>query len=268
MVLAHYLHSRELFRYLSFLVHGYPACVVSAVGFGGVLKKHSPTIRFFRDCAIADLSFGVALTLLLGYSAFFYQQLGVGVRACEELSRNPVVMRHLGIDSENCEQWVERSILASIIGMLVLVVVRLHATLLIARYYKHVCRPAGGTLPYNRFDLEERKVHHHRRSFSSSQRVYLLSHPADSTPTTPIRDDEERDGMITVYTPTKMSISTAKGLTSGVLREAWIGSKRRHRHHHRKNSSHTAPMTAKEDTWIDSAEEDEGQIALPVYAGE
>ncbi|KAH8834199.1 hypothetical protein DL96DRAFT_1703811 [Flagelloscypha sp. PMI_526] len=247
-------------------VYLFTAVLVSIVGFIGVLKKQPATIRFYRDCAIADLSFGTAVTLLVGYGAFFFQQLGLGVSVCDELSRNPVIMRSLSIDLENCEQAVERWFFATLVFLVIGAVIRLHCLLFISKFYNLVAAEVERRrLPLNMSDLASRNKdesrRHHRRSSSSSKRVFIVEHSSSSSSTTPT--DE---GRVLVYTPTSMTLSEARKFATvkeAVVQSSSSRGSRRHHHHYRRRSS-----VSKEDTWVDSSEEDEGAIALPSYPGE
>jgi hypothetical protein len=87
-------------------------------------------VRFYRDYSIADFSFCAFFTILGTYSAF---RTSVRAVVCEELSRQPDLMRNMtemGLNLENCELWFERAVLAFMMVMVVLIVIRVCAIFL------------------------------------------------------------------------------------------------------------------------------------------
>lgn len=89
------------------------------------LQNKPAFIRFYRDYSIADFSFTTFSAILVTYSAFRSASLRASI--CEELSRQPELMRDLvemGLNLENCELWFERAVLMGVAIMVVLVVVR------------------------------------------------------------------------------------------------------------------------------------------------
>lgn len=87
-------------------------------------QNKASLVKFYRDYSIADFSFCALVTLGATYTAFL-SSARAGV--CEELSHHPELMRdmlEIGLNSENCEHWLERALVA-IIGMLfVLLIIR------------------------------------------------------------------------------------------------------------------------------------------------
>ncbi len=87
-------------------------------------------MRFYRDYSIADFSFCALATLGATYAAFLSSARAA---LCEELSHHPELMRdmlEIGLNSENCEHWLAR-VLIAVIGMLfVLLVIRVRLHIL------------------------------------------------------------------------------------------------------------------------------------------
>lgn len=81
-------------------------------------------MRFYRDFSIADFSFCAILTVVGAYGAF-RDATRTGV--CEELSRQPELMRdmgEMGLSLENCERWFERAVMAFLAVMVIVIVAR------------------------------------------------------------------------------------------------------------------------------------------------
>lgn len=81
-------------------------------------------MRFYRDYSIADFSFCIFFTALATYGSF-YTAARAGV--CEELSHHAELMRsvvEMGLNLENCEQWLERAVLAILAVTIIVMVVR------------------------------------------------------------------------------------------------------------------------------------------------
>lgn len=107
-------------------------------------------MRFYRDYSIADFAFCSFLTLLGSYAAF--RTASVRTIICEELSRQPDLMRSMeagmGLSLENCEGWFERAVMLGVVGMIVLIVVRLHFLIALSGYYRQMVRGcSAGALP-------------------------------------------------------------------------------------------------------------------------
>lgn len=69
-------------------------------------------MRFYRDYSIADFIASVCFTIIAAYGAF---RSSTRTGVCEELSRQPELMRDLGdmgLSLENCERWFERAVMA------------------------------------------------------------------------------------------------------------------------------------------------------------
>ena len=84
-------------------------------------------VRFFRDYSIAELAFMFVGAVMLCYMAFgsFSASLQAGV--CEELGRQPDLLRDMaesGLNLENCEYWFGRAAVGVLGVMLVFAVIR------------------------------------------------------------------------------------------------------------------------------------------------
>ncbi|KAF4619919.1 hypothetical protein D9613_004910 [Agrocybe pediades] len=87
--------------------------------------SHKPShVRFYRDYSIADFSFCAFFTALATYAAFL-SPTRAGV--CEAFSHHPELMRdmlEMGLNLENCEQWLERAVFAGLAFLFVVMVIR------------------------------------------------------------------------------------------------------------------------------------------------
>lgn len=104
-------------------------------------------MRFYRDYSIADFSFCALATLGTTYAAFI-SSARAGI--CEEFSHHPELMRdmhEMGLNSENCEHWLERAIVALVGFMFILLVIRVCSMF---------CCPPSSIL-----------IHHVRNSYTS-----------------------------------------------------------------------------------------------------
>jgi hypothetical protein len=221
------------------LLSAYFAAAATAclVGFYGIIKNIPSFVRFYRDYSIADFSFCTFFTAAGTYAAF---RTSVRASVCEELSRQPELMRYMvemGLNLENCELWFERAVLAWMGVMVVLIVVRLHFLMAVSKYYSHLSRYARPSLPFT-------------TGPSDLQRIYLLPR---NTPSTPPSEDP------LVYSPVPLS-SLSPSLRSSAT-EAWISrseQSHRHAHGHRHHGSATGairlPMTSGEGLLPDRSE--------------
>jgi len=237
------------------------AATVCFIGCVGIIKSIPSFVRFYRDYSIADFSFSTFFTILGTYAAF---RTSVRAVVCEELSRQPDLMRDLaemGLNLENCELWFERAVLAFMMIMVVLIVIRLHFLIALSNYYSYLSRNQNASLPMHML---------WRSQFTddSHQHIYLLPRPstfhAAGTPKT--GDDND----ILVYAPvplSSMSPEQAQNLRSTAT-EAWISctkpssassssslqTGRSHRYGHRRHGSSSGGST--------------GRISLPVRPDE
>ncbi|KAK0461658.1 uncharacterized protein EV420DRAFT_1639952 [Desarmillaria tabescens] len=201
------------------------AATVCAIGFVGVVKSKPSFVRFYRDYSIADFSFCTIVTVFGAYGAF-RSTTRTGV--CEELSRQPELMRDLGemgLSLENCERWFERAVMAFVACMVIVIVARLHFLLAVSNYYSHVSRHASqrssGLLPTSR---------PHSRT-DSLQRVLLLPR------SNPSSDPES----ITVYAPVSLKNLTPELRQSAT--EAWVRRSDSHRHTRSQSNTTTGRIT-------------------------
>ncbi|ELU45905.1 hypothetical protein AG1IA_00073 [Rhizoctonia solani AG-1 IA] len=103
----------DIARVLGALVCTYMtiASVACAAGFYGTLKRLPAHVRVFRDYSIADLVFVTLSTLMFAFACVQPTLRGV---VCEELSRQPELMRNLidaGLTIENCDIYFDYSVL-------------------------------------------------------------------------------------------------------------------------------------------------------------
>jgi len=247
------------------LLSGYfaAAATVCLVGFIGIIKSIPSFVRFYRDYSIADFSFCTFFVVIGTYAAF---RTSVRTVVCEELSRQPSLMRDLaevGLNIENCELWFERAVLAFMMIMVVVIVARLHFLMALSNYYTYLLRNLNTELP----------VHTHWRSQAvdgSHQHIYLLPRPSTFHTTATSRTGGDSD--ILVYAPVPLSHMSAQQAQKlrMTATEAWIScvspnsnlsspSLRSHRHGHRRHGSHGSRGSSRGSI---------GRISLPVSPDE
>jgi hypothetical protein len=81
-------------------------------------------VRVFRDYSIADLVFVTLSTLMFAFACVQPTLRGV---VCEELSRQPELMRNLidtGLTIENCDIYFERGVVGVVAIMSILLICR------------------------------------------------------------------------------------------------------------------------------------------------
>lgn len=245
------------------LLSGYfaTAATVCFIGFVGIIKTIPSFVRFYRDYSIADFSFCTFFAVVGTYAAF---RTSVRTVVCEELPRQPSLMRDLsemGLNLENCELWFERAVLAFMMIMVVITVVRLHFLIALSNYYSYLSRNRNDGLP----------THTLWRSQSmddSHQHIYLLPRPSTfQADITPKSDDDDDSDDVLVYAPvplSSMSPQQAQNVRMSATR-AWIShtqtptlpslhTTRSHRHGHRRHGSSSRGST--------------GRISLPVSPDE
>ncbi|KAF9559661.1 hypothetical protein CPC08DRAFT_637541 [Agrocybe pediades] len=207
------------------------AASICALGFHGHKPSH---VRFYRDYSIADFSFCAFFTALATYAAFL-SPARAGV--CEAFSHHPELMRdmlEMGLNLENCEQWLERAVFAGLAFLFVVMVIRLHFLLAVSNYYSHLAR------------------HHH----------YHARSPSCSTNNTSVygADVENGTGEIElVYAPvprhtlpkelqeqaTEAWIPSLSALASSTTRSRHHHRRHHHRHHHGHRRSVSRETTGK-----------------------
>lgn len=172
------------------------SAAVSCIGFAGVVKSKSSLVRFYRDFSVGDFAFTVFFTALAVYGAF---QTSTRANVCEELSRQPELMRDLaemGLNTENCERWFERAVMAFVLASLLIIVARLHFLLAVSQYYVHLCRQSDQRSPAS------------PRTRSGYTRIYMIP---------PIEDEEQA---AVVYAPVPLNELPAD-VRQGAM-EAWV----------------------------------------------
>ena len=81
-------------------------------------------VRLFRDYSVADLCFCGLFAIFAALASF---RPGTRATVCEELSRQPELLRDLaeaGLNLENCELWFEHAVVAVVAVIAILLVVR------------------------------------------------------------------------------------------------------------------------------------------------
>ncbi|KAI5893654.1 uncharacterized protein SCHCODRAFT_02622404 [Schizophyllum commune H4-8] len=211
------------------------SAVVSALGFYGIAKNKPGYIRFYRDYSIADFAVSV-ISLFSATKAVLYKSTRAGV--CEELSRQPEIIRDLGdfgLSLENCERWIERASMLCFALVVVVLVARLHCLLAVSKYYRmHIARQQPPPLPLNHLPSPTSPTH------PGPQRIYLLP-----------QERANPSGEPVIYAP--VPLSTLSPQDQARAKEAWIS--HGHRHHRSRSHAHHQPA-------------DTGRIVLPISPGE
>ncbi|TFK72041.1 hypothetical protein BDN72DRAFT_816650 [Pluteus cervinus] len=252
-----------IFSYFAF------AASVCAVGFFGIANNKPSCVRFYRDYSIADFSFCTFFTILTTYGLS-----GTSIRAgvCEELSHHPELVRdvaEMGLSLENCEQWMENSVLMVVAALVVLIVIRLHFLISVTNYYSSLVRsqrasnepPLYGDIP------SKPQVQARFMNTEHGQRVLLL-------PRSPYHLSNSSEDMNepVVYAPIPLSslpAEIAQDLRETAT-EAWVShleptpscehrQHRQHRHHHGHRSRRSTSANSLHHS---------GAIALPINPGE
>jgi len=209
-------------------------------------------VRLFRDYCIADTAFGFASTALLAY---FAKKSLLRSMLCEELSRQPELLRSLsdsaGLNVENCESFLRKAFVGLVIVLGVVMFIRLQFTLTVLNYYKHLRR---GELRIETMELSSssRRRSRSRSSSRSGQRILLLSKPLTSVSASGSGGDDEKDrpNRVLVYAPVHLTQDQARKMK---LRDAYL--------------SVTSPSRGSgEDD--DVGAEEEGRIKLSIREGE
>jgi len=226
------------------------ASVACAAGFYGTLKRLPAHVRIFRDYSIADLVFVTLSTLMF---AFACVQPTLRGAVCEELSRQPELMRNLadtGLNIDNCDVYFERGVVGIVAVMSVLLICRMQFTLLVTDYYSQLLRMGSGS-DYDELSGDE--------SSSGRQRIFLL----------PSRDTQSKDAPL-IYAPLpRLSIADARQMHAT---EAYVSRPSRHSHshslpHNHSHSSHSHSHSHRRAESL-SLSSRHGGIALPIRQGE
>ncbi|CAE6514884.1 unnamed protein product [Rhizoctonia solani] len=241
----------DIARILGGLVCTYMAIasVACAAGFYGALKRLPAHVRVFRDYSIADLVFVTLSTLLF---AFACVQPTLRGAVCEELSRQPELMRNLidtGLTIENCDIYFERGVVGIVGVMSVLLICRMQFTLLVTDYYSQLVR-TGPSADYEEFSGGEE---------STGQRIFLL----------PSRDAQSK-GQPLIYAPLpRLSLAEARQMHAT---EAYVSRPSRHSHSnslpHPNSRSHAHSHRRAESLSASRHGNGNGGIALPIRPGE
>ncbi|KAG8698286.1 hypothetical protein FRC08_006020 [Ceratobasidium sp. 394] len=222
------------------------ASVACAAGFYGTLKRLPAHVRVFRDYSIADLVFVTLSTLMF---AFACVQPTLRGAVCEELSRQPELMRNLadtGLTIDNCEVYFERGVVGIVAVMSVLLICRMQFTLLVTDYYSQLLRMGSGS-EYDELSGDES---------SGQQRIFLL----------PSRDTQSKEPLIYAPLP-RLSIADARQMHAT---EAYVSRPSRHSHSHSlpHNHSHSSHSHSHRRAESLSSSSRHGSIALPIRQGE
>ncbi|KAG8863790.1 hypothetical protein FRB96_007627 [Tulasnella sp. 330] len=205
--------------------------LASLVGVVGVIKQRPSNVRLFRDYSIADLSFAFTATTMF---AFASTQATIRSGLCEELSRQPDLLRHLsdhaGLNVENCEGFLAKGTVGVVMMLFVILFLRLQFTLTVLNYYAHL---RGSEL--SQATLLPLTSRHTSSSSSPSQRILLISSPS------PTKRNNEEDS-VWVYSKVQVPRKHVERLGA---REAFL-------------SIPPSPPTGTKD----------GAIALPIREGE
>ncbi|KAG9000642.1 hypothetical protein FRB94_009599 [Tulasnella sp. JGI-2019a] len=177
----------------------YVGGLASIIGVVGVIKQRQSNVRLFRDYSIADLAFAFTATTLF---AFASTQSVIRASLCEELSRQPDVLRnlsdHAGLNVENCEGFLAKGTVGVVMVMFVVLFLRLQFTLTVLNYYAHLrgSQSQPTILPL-----------HKRSSSGSSQHILLISNPAPST-----KNEKNEEDSVWVYTRAQVPRAHAERL--------------------------------------------------------
>ncbi|XP_006456701.1 hypothetical protein AGABI2DRAFT_195711 [Agaricus bisporus var. bisporus H97] len=218
------------------------AASVCAIGFVGSIRSKASFVRFYRDYSIADFSFCSLLALGATYAAFI-SSARAGI--CEEFSHHPQLMRdmhELGLNSENCEHWLERAIVALVGIMFILLVIRLHFLLAVSSFYSQLTRQH--TRSSSCSASSSHLAHSHSSSAAPQQRILLVPFTASMDP------DVEM-----VYTPVPRN-SLPRDVATAAKEVIVSPSNYEHRHRHQRHRSR------------ESSKPDMGKIRLPISRDE
>jgi len=231
------------------------SAVACLVGFVGALKQIKSAVKLYRDYSVADLSVSALSTLL-----FCLASLRAATRAavCEELSRQPELMRNLaeaGLDIENCEPWFEHAAVVIVGLMAVVLVVRLQFALAVSNYYT--------------------QMKHHRMRYHSiedavsdeeatPQRIFLLPTRAGSRPTADSSD-------VLIYAPVPLSTLSPQETHDLDAAEAWLTRSEHRGHsgaHSRRSSDSKSPSPPRRHHHSRRHSSNTAHIRLPISPDE
>ncbi|KAI0092022.1 hypothetical protein BDY19DRAFT_990770 [Irpex rosettiformis] len=226
------------------------AATASVIGFIGIARRKLNYVRFFRDYSIVELAFMFVGAVMLSYTSFGSSSALLQAGVCEELGRQPDLLRDMaesGLNLENCEYWFGRAAVAVLGVMLVFAVIRLHFVIALSKYYAQLRREGS-------FGVVTKEVEH------GLQKIYLLPTPTSSTFPPIDFNHQQSDGApragdyyhddstenIVVYAPvplSRLSVEDARGLRATA---AWISpTPRRHHRHHSHSHAHSGTKSHK-----------------------
>ncbi|KAF8514851.1 hypothetical protein BU17DRAFT_52119 [Hysterangium stoloniferum] len=181
------------------------ACIVGIIG---VVKRISSYVRLYRDCSLADLVFCALFTTLFGFTSF---RPGVPSAVCEELSRQPDLMRDLaesGLSVETCEAWFEKAVIVLVVIMAVSLVLQFILT--ISTYLTNLIRAT----PPTPLRLDIVGPHSASQSAPSPHHIFLL----------PDQSHCQSQKDVIIYAPVALSPQDARELDAT---EAWVSERTR-----------------------------------------
>jgi len=196
--------------------------ILSLIGFLGSIKRRPAYIHLYRDYWIADLTFTSIATLLFAVASF---NPAVRNSICEEISRQPQLSSELGeagFDLEDCEPWLERSVVAGVGIMAIVLIVRLQFTLVLNNVLRGFVHSTKG---YR--SIED-------GTGASSRRIFLL----------PRREDPSNANDILVYAPVPLSSLSSDETRDLQATEAWFSREEYHNHRkaHRRSTTASRPL--------------------------
>ncbi|KAG9317739.1 hypothetical protein JVU11DRAFT_1956 [Chiua virens] len=154
------------------------ASAICVFGLVGIIKRIPSFVRIYRNYVIGDFAFCTLFTVLASSAAV---DPAARAQVCEQVARQPDLLRDvidLGLTLENCEQWIERGIMAFMAVFLLRTVVRIHFIFALSRFYSHL---ASGHRCCVSCTPDEDII-------TPLEHIYLLPHP-------PIEQNEKRDSV-------------------------------------------------------------------------
>jgi len=202
------------------------SAILSIIGFLGSVKRRPAYVRMYRDYWIGDLTFTSFATLLFALASFHPT---VRNSICEEISRQPQLTSELGeagLDLEDCEPWLQRTVVAGVGLMAIILIARVQFTAVLSSFHRKLEHSSKG---YR--SLEDGSGHKR----SSSRRIFVL----------PQREDPTNADDIVVYAPVPLSSLSADETQELEATEAWFSREDYNSHRraaHRRSNSTSHPM--------------------------
>jgi len=188
------------------------AALACTVGIIGVVKRISSYVRLYRDYSVADLVFCALFTTFFTFTSSHPVARSA---LCEELSRQPDLMRDLtasGLNVETCEAWFEKAVIVFVVLMGVSLVVKLQFTLTISTYLTTLIR----STPPTPLHLDIVAPHSASQSAPSPHHIFLL----------PNQSHHQSQEDVIIYAPVALSPQDARELDAT---EAWVSERTRSR---------------------------------------